>query len=179
MIRRRRLRPYTLQQAASIVFALIAVLPLLIFTWALCALDAIPRFQAQLSLALALLVALLGFAVFRALMGRMSELIQAMAHAVKPPSGSQAAERAGMTVPGIGAVQEFGEIARTIALLWKAEATPHAGRRVLVSVRNSPEPLAGTLVQVTDDGVLLDQGGRQVGVSYRRISAIEADRASP
>jgi ferredoxin-fold anticodon binding domain-containing protein len=61
--------------------------------------------------------------------------------------------------------------------VWKAEATPHVGRRVLVSVRNSARAIAGTLVQVTDDGVLLDQDGEQVAVSYRRISAIELDRS--
>jgi hypothetical protein len=30
---------------------------------------------------------------------------------------------------------------------------------------------------VTNDGVLLEENGLEVGVSYRRISAIEADRS--
>lgn len=79
-------------------------------------------------------------------------------------------------MPGIGTIQEFRDVAGAFDQLrdvWKAEAQPHLGRRVVVSVRNSPQPLAGWLAQVTDDGVLLDDGGRQVGVSYRRISAIE------
>ena len=38
--------------------------------------------------------------------------------------------------------------------------------------------MAGTLMQVTEDGLLLDQDGRRVGITYRRISAIEAERVA-
>jgi hypothetical protein len=59
----------------------------------------------------------------------------------------------------------------------RAEAEPHAGRRVLVSARNSAQPVEGILVHVTDDGVLVDQGGAHIAVGYRRMSAIEVERA--
>ena len=35
----------------------------------------------------------------------------------------------------------------------------------------------GTLYQVTQDGVILDQSGAKFGISYTRVSAIEADTA--
>jgi hypothetical protein len=165
------------------------VVPLLVVTWALHRLEVAGRFEAQLSVGLALAVSVLGFNVFRVMMGRTSEIIYSMGRAVEPgimlsesrrESVSEAVSRAARRVPGIGAIREFGKMAQTmddLQSVWKAEATPHVGRRVLVSVRNSPRPIAGTLIQVTDEGVLLDQGGEHLAVSYRRISAIEPDRS--
>jgi hypothetical protein len=76
-------RQLGLQQAASVIFALVAVVPLLIFAWTLHALGAIRSTQAQVSLGLALAVALLGFWMFRSLLGRMAEVVQALAAAVE------------------------------------------------------------------------------------------------
>jgi len=75
-----------LQQAASVIFALVAVVPLLIFAWTLHALGAIRSTQAQLSLGVALAVALLGFWMFRSLLGRMAEVVQALAAALEQAS---------------------------------------------------------------------------------------------
>jgi hypothetical protein len=172
-----------------VIFALAGVLPLLLFAWALHQLGVVERLEAQLSLGLALAVFLLGFTVFRVLMDRTAAIIHSMGRAAEPgrmlsESGMEAVSevvtRAAQHVPGIGAIREFGKVALAVDQLqsvWKAEATPHVGRRVLVSVRNSARPIAGTLAQVTDDGVLLDQSGEQMAVSYRRISAIELDRS--
>jgi hypothetical protein len=44
-------------------------------------------------------------------------------------------------------------------------------------VRNAADPIKGTLYQVTEDGVILDQRGAKFGISYTRVSAIEADTA--
>ena len=71
-------RQQGLQQAASVIFALVAVVPLLIFAWTLHALGAIRSTQAQLSLGLALAVALLGFWMFRSLLGRMAEVVRVL-----------------------------------------------------------------------------------------------------
>jgi hypothetical protein len=79
-------RQHGLQQAASVIFALVAVVPLLIFAWTLHALGAIRSTQAQVSLGLALAVALLGFWMFRSLLGRMAEVVQALAAAVEQAS---------------------------------------------------------------------------------------------
>jgi hypothetical protein len=75
-----------LQQAASVIFALVAVVPLLIFAWTLHTLGAIRSTQAQLSLGLALAVALLGFWMFRSLLGRMAEVVQVLTAAVEQAS---------------------------------------------------------------------------------------------
>ncbi|HEX9820156.1 MAG TPA: hypothetical protein VGD07_11150 [Methylomirabilota bacterium] len=76
-------RQQGLQQAASVIFALVAVVPLLIFAWTLHALGVIRSTQAQLSLGVALAVALLGFWMFRSMLGRMAEVVQALAAAVE------------------------------------------------------------------------------------------------
>jgi hypothetical protein len=167
----------SLKQAASVVFALTAVLPLLIFAYTLYVLEVVGKPQAQISLALAVAVSLVGFRIFRLMVSRMAGLLRAVGDAAEAPHVSDgSAGTVDVALPGLGTIQEFREVAGVFDHLrdvWKAEATPHLGRHVVVSVRNSPHPVSGRLEEVTDDGVLLDDHGRRVGVSYRRISAIE------
>lgn len=179
----------SLEQAASIVFVLVAILPLLIATWTLYSLNAIHSLQAQASLGLALTIALLGFYIFRLMMAEISRLIQDLRRVIEQEAartraakgarpeatGAEAPTARGVVAPGIGPIREFGDIALTMARVWRQEAAPHLGRRVVVSVANSVLPIAGTLKKVTDDGVLLEHGGEQIAVSYRRMCAIDAD----
>jgi hypothetical protein len=62
-------------------------------------------------------------------------------------------------VPGLGHVQEVRDLGRAIALLWQSEAAIHMGRRVVISVMNASRPIPGTLLDVTDDGLLLEVEG--------------------
>jgi hypothetical protein len=71
-------RSKTLRQAASAMFAFTTIVPLMILVWTLHRLDALSEPRSQVGLGLALAVALLGFYIFRQLMGRMSDLIQAL-----------------------------------------------------------------------------------------------------
>ena len=75
-------RQHGLRQAAAVIFALVAIVPLLTFAWTLHALDVIKRTEAQVGLGLSLAVALLGFWMFRVMLGRMSEVVQALVAAV-------------------------------------------------------------------------------------------------
>ena len=236
-------RPNSLQQAASAVFAVTTVVPLLIFVWTLHRLGALSRLQSQLGLALALGIALLGYYIFRRLMGQMSELIRGLGRAVergsrsssdgrvasaaqdrapgliaeyKPPAlGAQAhtapsasaphpapaqprvatvaaaatvaapvsatahiveveAPRS-QSIPGLGLIQEVDDLSRAMAKLWMGEAIAYKDRRVAVSIMNSRAPITGTLVDVTPEGLLIDQdGGKQIAVSFSRLSGIDA-----
>lgn len=194
-----------LRQAASTVFVLTAVLPLLIFTWTLFRLSAIQSFDAQVGLILALLVALLGYAVFRSLMAQLSEMIGALRtvatkrDGVREKSSGSALESAGAplaavsaaaqkgkaaapkrrgnAIAGLGQIRELRDIDGTMAAVWQNEASAYVGRAVLVSVLNSSRPIAGTLLRVTADGVLVDQGGEEVAIGYRRFAGIELDSA--
>jgi hypothetical protein len=91
MVDEARTKQQGLQQAASVIFALVAVVPLLIFAWTLHTLGAIRSLQAQLSLGLALGVALLGFWMFRSMLARMAEVVQALTAAVEQASRSRRA----------------------------------------------------------------------------------------
>jgi hypothetical protein len=207
-------RTYTLRAAASIVFALTAVIPLLLFTYTLYSLDLLGLTQAQMGLGTALVCALVGLFIFSNLMGRLAEVLRYLEardtvgrdEAVADPSAGGAVETSptgpfvatgngepsaptfpgGLLVPGLGTITAasraasaarqaagvFDEVQKT---MWHAEAQRHLGRRVLISVKNAPEPVAGSLAQIADDGVLLEQGDQRVAVSYLRITNIESD----
>ena len=210
-------RTYTLRNAASIVFALTAVIPLLLFTYTLYLLGQLGQFQAQMGLGVALGCALVGLFIFSNLMARLGELLRFLEGQPAPaatPGGtarpSSAADPAarpvtrwpptaprarpgpvpgGLVVPGLGTITAasraasaarqaagvFDEVQKT---MWHAEAQQHLGRRVLISVKNAPEPIAGSLAQIAEDGVLLEQDDQRVAVSYLRITNIEADPIS-
>jgi protein involved in polysaccharide export with SLBB domain len=169
-----KLGTHTLQQTASVIFALISILPLLTFAYSLYNLNAIGKLEYQLGLGLALAVAVLGFSIFRVIFRRMSELIHSMAQVAGPGQVSTAVrDGADLRVPGFGAIQEFGEMADLVHHLWKAEAELHVGERVEVSVKDAIEAVAGTLIRVSDDGVVLRESDQETGIRYRRILAIE------
>ena len=205
-------RTYTLRNAASIVFALTAVIPLLLFTYTLYLLGQLGQLQAQMGLGVALGCALVGLFIFSNLMARLSEVLrflEGQPAPAEPPGGTadtaSAADRAsrpvstaggpasppwpgpgGLVVPGLGTITAasraasaarqaagvFDDVQKT---MWHAEAQRHLGRRVLISVKNAPEPIAGSLAQIAEDGVLLEQDDERVAVSYLRITNIEVD----
>ena len=230
-------RPNSLQQAASAVFAVTTVVPLLIFVWTLHRLGSLSRLQSQVGLGLALGIALLGYYIFRRLMGQMSELIRGLGRAVgtrsagdgrlsaavaqdrapglvaeykapvlaaqphtapsasaprpaapAPARAAAVAAPAATTaqaveieaprpqgIPGLGMIQEVDDLSRAMAKLWMGEAMAYKGRRVALSIMNSRVPITGSLVDVTAEGLLVDQdGGKQVAVSFSRLSGIDA-----
>ena len=222
-------RPNSLQQAASAVFAVTTVVPLLIFVWTLHRLGSLSLVQSQVGLGLALGIALLGYYIFRRLMGQMSDLIRGLGRAVgsrtagdsrtaasaqerapgliaeykspvlaaqthtapsasaprsaptEPPAAAGTVELVeveaprGQAIPGLGMIQEVDDLSRAMAKLWMGEAMAYKDRRVAVSIMNSRTPITGTLVDVTFEGLLIDQdGGKQVAVSFSRLSGIDA-----
>jgi len=98
-------KPSSLQQAASAVFAVTTVVPLLVFVWTLHRLSALSHVQSQVGLGLALGIALLGFYIFRRLMGQMSQLIHGLGRVVqqgtRPAADSRGNGRA------VGLVTEY------------------------------------------------------------------------
>ena len=90
-------KPASLQQAASAVFGVTTVVPLLIFVWTLHRIGALAHIESQVGLGLALGIALLGYYIFRRLMGRMSQLIQGLGRVVQQgmrPAGDSKANLA-------------------------------------------------------------------------------------
>lgn len=219
-------RTYTLRRAASVVFALISVLPLLLFAYTLYALHVLNHPVALIGLGSALGLAMIGFYIYSVMISRLSDILRSLeadeaesppAPAVphgpvvtmaveptpgipmtgsrsagRPPAPAErpspfakgsagAAARSALVVPGVGRITELkpadGAALADLDLMWRTEAEPLLGKRVLVAVRNTPDPIKGVLSQVTEDGVILDQRGAKFGISYTRVSAIEADTA--
>jgi len=228
MARAGKIRTYTLRRASSVVFALLSVLPLLLFAYTLYTLGVLHHHVAQIGLASALVLSMIGFYIFSVMMSQLSDILRDLeaGESAPPPAGASvgavvtmAAEpgpsgpvvegrtagasraihapppgrpspfaargrpgaggRGGFVVPGIGRITELkptdASALSDLDSMWRAEAEPLLGRRVLVAVRNAPDPMKGILAQVTQDGVILDQRGNKVGISYTRLSAIEAD----
>ena len=169
----------TLLQSASLIFALMAVLPLLTFAYTLQKLNAIRELEYQAALAFALIVAILGFGVFRTMMIRVSRLLRALHDATSGKEQSGRATAGNLKLPGIGVIQELEGLpglVEQLGAMWKAEAERFLDRPVLVSVKNSAVAIRGTLRQATDTGLLLEHGDEREGITYRRVVAIEADR---
>src|SRR4030095_8106801 len=76
-------KPTSLQQAASAVFGVTTVVPLLIFVWTLHRIGGLAHIESQMGLGLALVIALLGYYIFRRLMGQMAQLIQGLGRVVQ------------------------------------------------------------------------------------------------
>lgn len=117
----------SLRQAAAVIFGLTAILPLLVFVAYLWRFDLVGRTDAHIGLLLALLIALLGFAIFQ----RMVDRISALARALRDPrraAESPAPDASSALVSGLGQVTEIGDIA-------------HALSRMLADLRTSTERL--------------------------------------
>lgn len=99
-LRRRSYRTVSLRQAAAVIFALTAILPLLVFLIHLHRFELLARTETQAGLFLALLTAVLGFILFRMIVNRIAQLAQTV--------GTQGAD----SVPGIGRVTEIVQIRR-------------------------------------------------------------------
>jgi hypothetical protein len=173
------------------VFGLTAVLPLLIVTWTLDRLNVLHALEAQIGLALAVAVALLGLVVFRRLMAQLSDVILALRALVAkreasvpvtaaPGAGAQpgrAPKAAAPRIPALGEIGELRDIEATLAERWQMESAQYVGRPVLVYVLNSWTPIVGTLVDVTPDGVLVKHASREVAIGFRRFLGIKLAEA--
>ncbi|MBI4254483.1 MAG: GAF domain-containing protein, partial [Candidatus Rokubacteria bacterium] len=103
-------RPQSLRQAAATIFAISAILPLLLLLFYLWRFELIWQTEMQIGLFLALVVAVLGFLVFR----RMVDRITSLAHALAAPDPALLATTPGLKEPGVsglGQVSEISEIA--------------------------------------------------------------------
>lgn len=106
----RRPRTMSLREAASVVFALVALLPILLFVYLLSRHDMLHTTEAQLGLLAAVGVSILGFVVFRRMVDQISLLAQGFLSPTEAkPETLRRVERAA-AVPGLGEVTEIGQV---------------------------------------------------------------------
>jgi signal transduction histidine kinase/HAMP domain-containing protein len=109
-------RPWGLRRAADTIFALISLLPLLLFvffTWNFGRLD---ETMAQVGILLALIIALLGFVLFRQMVDRISDRIRDLNRVVEGGAlGTVPLPEQSSVVPGLGPIAEIGDIAQAFS----------------------------------------------------------------
>src|SRR5260370_39550778 len=87
MAKNRQARTYTLRRASSVVFCMISILPLLLFVYTLYALDALHKNVAQIGLASALAMSLIGFYIYSVMLSGLSAILRHHEEAeAQPPS---------------------------------------------------------------------------------------------
>ena len=105
-----RPRSMSLREAASVVFALVALLPILLMVYLLSRHELMRSGEAQVGLVAAIGVSVLGFLVFRRMMDQISALAQGfIAPTEAKPETLRRVERAS-AVPGLGEVTEIGQV---------------------------------------------------------------------
>lgn len=198
--RRRESPARSLQQAASTIFVLMALIPFLIFVWIAFALNALQDVRVQIGLTLALVMSLLGFAVLIVTMRRTATVLRLLVRAdaarqmfpdapTPPTAGpgplperratgpvkAAASTRAPSVdmAPAIGSIRELREATEVVGRRWKDEAERLMGRAVRVSVVNFEQPEIGVISRVTDDGLILEHAGQELGVLWRFVARIE------
>src|SRR5215510_5813545 len=67
---------YTLRRASFVVFALISVLPLLLFAYTLYALNVLSQYLAQIGLGSALALAVVGSYIYSVMISRLSDILR-------------------------------------------------------------------------------------------------------
>jgi signal transduction histidine kinase len=108
---RRRSRTMSLREAASVVFALVALLPILLLVYLLSRHEMLHNLEAQLGLLAAVGVSILGFLVFRKMVDQIAQLAQGfLAPSEVKPEALRRADRAAAAVPGLGEVTEIGQV---------------------------------------------------------------------
>lgn len=75
--------------------------------------------------------------------------------------------------PAVGSIKELQDAANAVGRRWRDEAEKLMGRAVRVHVMNFDEPEVGMLIRTSDDGLILEQAGQELGVLWRFVSSIE------
>jgi signal transduction histidine kinase len=100
----------SLREAASVVFALAAVLPILLFVYLLSHAKLLHRLDVQIGLFSAVAVSVLGFLVFRRMVGQIARLANGLQVSRSSEPGAVAGDGGPAVVPGVGQVTEIGQV---------------------------------------------------------------------
>src|SRR2546426_11279284 len=111
MAKHRQAQTYPLRRASSVVFCMISILPLLLFVYTLYALDALHQSVAQIGLASALVMSLIGFYIYSVMISRLSAILRDLEESESQPPPPAAPARTmvtaaveptpGMAAPGV------------------------------------------------------------------------------
>src|SRR2546425_2158326 len=100
----------SLREAAAVIFVLVAVLPLMLFVAFLSVSDLITKTEAQSAVLMAVIIACLGFVVFRRLVDQIARLAKEVNLTLLPDEPLPGATEP-TRVPALGHVAEIGQLA--------------------------------------------------------------------
>jgi signal transduction histidine kinase len=109
-LRRFVTKAMSLREAAAVIFVLVAVLPLMLFVAFLSVSDLITKTEAQFAAFMAVIIACLGFVVFRRLVDQIARLAREVNLPLLPDEPLPDATQPGR-VPALGQVAEIGQLA--------------------------------------------------------------------
>ncbi len=168
-----------LRHAAAVVFALAALLPLLALLPVLWRTGALRTLEAQISLLLSLLLAVLGFVVLRRMLGQITRLAEAMAAPVAATL-TRAAPVVESAVPGLGRVAEIGQIGGAFARMLEDLRSSTDRLQDLVfklSALNELVELASRVPKMQDLlSLVLERSMRMVRATRGSIMLLDAER---
>src|SRR6266511_155724 len=104
-------RAMSLREAAAVIFVLVALLPLLLFVAVISSSGLISKTEAQFAAFMAVIIACLGFIVFRRLVDQISRLAVKVRLAPGEPAAASGVVRGPERVPGLGHVSEISQLA--------------------------------------------------------------------
>lgn len=174
-------RPLSLREAAATIFALSAVLPLLVVLFLLVRSRLLTETAMQVGLLLALVIALLGFALTRQLVVQVSTVAKTLAAA--EPAEEPAARPAGPSpVPGLGPVTELGEIMTAFGRLMEevrrsTVRLSELGAKV-ETLNEIVEVAVGVPTAAERLGLILERTMRTVGATIGSIMLLDRARQS-
>jgi signal transduction histidine kinase len=176
----RRPRSMSLREAASVVFALSALLPILLFVYLFSRHDLLRNTEAQVGLLAAVAMSILGFVVFRRMMAQISLLAQGfMAPAEAKAETLRQVERTG-AVPGLGEVTEIGQVRDAFYHMLEDLKTSTQRLEDLVfklGTLNEMVELAARIPRIQDLlGLVLQSTMRAVRATVGSIMILDRDR---
>ncbi len=168
-----------LRQGAATIFALTAVIPLLLFLYSVWQLGMLDRNEVRGPLGLALVVALLGFMILRTMVGRISALAVAM-RSGQPATSPGAGDLS--VVPGLGAVSELGDFAHVLGRILddlRASTSRLEDLVFKLGMLNETVEIAARIPEIRDLLVhVLERMMRAVRAGSGSIMLLDAERQS-
>jgi signal transduction histidine kinase/CheY-like chemotaxis protein len=101
----------SLREAAAVIFVLVALLPLLLLVAFLSVSNLISKTEAQFAAFMALVIACLGFVIFRRLVDQIAGLAASVTLPIPAAQKLPDAAEVAVRVPGLGQVAEIGQLA--------------------------------------------------------------------
>src|SRR6266571_3178861 len=180
MARLRLSRTLGLRDAASVVFALVAILPILLLVYLLSQADLLRHSHAQVGIVLALFVSVLGFLVFRRMVGQIVRLAAAFQASASGEGFAAPADARSPVVPTLAEVPEIGQI--TSAFRQMIEDLRAATQRLedlvfKLGALNETVELAARVPKIQDLlGLVLQNTMRSVRATVGSIMILDPER---